>query len=176
MTSPTNLPQATFSGALGNAANGGWSAAQAVVKDGVVTLWTAAPTGWTQLFSVPVGEVAVKSAAQRITLVVRGQSYPILADPAAVNRAMGLAGTGIVGNLAHVPGVSAASSVGRAANQIAAANAFKASGGGEFLAAMRGSGARVSRLGFGALTAIGCSAGLLVVLVIVVIAVAMVNG
>lgn len=176
MTSPTRLPHAVFSGSWGDRATGRWHPAQAAVSDGFVTLSTPGPTGWTQRFSVPAREVTVKSAAQRITLVVRGQSYPILADPGAANRAMALATTGIVGNIAGVPGVSAGSNVGRGLNQAAAARAFNAQGGAAFLAAMRASGARVSRVGYGALVAISCVAAVFIVLATVVITVAVLNG
>lgn len=162
------FPSAVFSGALGDKASGQWFPAQASVSGGILTLWVASASGWVEQFSVPATEVTVKSAAQRITLQVRGQSYPILADPAAVNRAMGLAGTNIIGNIADLPGVGLAGNVGRGVNQAAAAQAFNAQGGGEFIAAMRASGARVSRLGFGALVAIGCGGGALVAIVIVV--------
>lgn len=169
MTAPNQLPHAIFSGALGDNATGAWYPAQAVVSEGFVTLWVASPTGWAQHFSVPAGEVIVKSAAQRITLQVRGHSYPILADPGAVNRALGLNAADVVGHVADLPGVNVASNVGRGVNQAAAARAFHGGGGAEFLSAMRFSGARVSRLGYGAIAAIGCGGGLLAVALVVVI-------
>lgn len=172
MTSPPLPSSAVFVGALCDSATGQWHHAQVAVNGGIVTLWVAAPTGWVQQFSVPATEVTVKSAAQRITLNVRGHSYPLLADPAAVNRALGLSASNIAGNIAGVTGVSLAGNVGRGVNQAAAAQAFHAQGGGEFLAAMRASGARVSRLGYGAIVALGCGGGLLVAVMIVVITVA----
>lgn len=172
---PPPPPHAVFSGALGDNATGGWYAAQAVVSDGLITLWVGSPAGWAKHFSVPAREVTVKSAAQRITLKLRGRSYPILADPAAVNRALGLTGMGIAGGVTGSSGVSMASGVGRAMNQVGAANSFSVQGGGEFLAAARASGARVSRLGYGALAAIGCGGGLVAVLAVLFITVAILN-
>ncbi len=171
---PLQHPHAVFSGAWGDTTTGAWYPVQAVVSAGIVTLWVAsAAGGWTQHFSVPAQEVTVKSAAQRITLAVGGRSYPILADPAAVGRALGFTSMGIVGGITHHhPGYGVASDVGRGVNQVAAANAFSARGGGEFLSAMRASGARVSRLGYGAIAAIGCGGGALVVFVVIAVAVA----
>lgn len=170
MTMPNPLPYAVFSGSWGDRASGGWYPAQAVVRDGIITMWIATANGWAQHFSVPAGEVTVKSAAQRITLVVRGKSFPILADPAAAGRARTIIGADAVGHIADLPVVNVASTVGRGVNQGVAAQAFNSQGGGEFIAAARASGARVSRLGYGALIAIGCGGGLLVVLAVVVIA------
>lgn len=170
---PLQHPQAVFSGAWGDTTTGAWHPVQAVVSAGIVTLWVASAAGdWTQHFSVPAREITVKSAAQRITLVVGGRSYPILADPAAVGRALGFTSMGIVGGIAHHHGYGVASDVGRGVNQVAAANAFSARGGGEFLSAMRVSGARVSRLGYGAIAAIGCGGGALVVFVVLAVTVA----
>lgn len=162
-------PSAVFSGALGDKATGQWFHAQVSVGAGMVSLWVATPTGWVEQFRVPATEVTVRSAAQRITLDVRGQSYPILADPAAINRAMHFTGVNIAGGIIGSPGVSLTSNIARGANQAAAAQAFYAQGGGEFLAAMRASGARVSRLGYGPLIAIGCGGGLLIAFVTIVI-------
>lgn len=175
MTMPNQLPYAVFSGALVDRATGGWSPAQAVVGQGLVTLWVATPAGWVQHFSVPASEVVVKSAAQRITLVVRGQSYPILADPAAVDRAVRLNVTGITGNITGSPILETASTAGRLANQAAAAQAFSAGGGSQFLAASRASGARVSRLGYPAIMAIGCGTALIIAVVTLVVAAVVIN-
>lgn len=172
---PHPFPHAIFSGALGDRATGAWTPVQAVLDQGLVTLWVATPTGWLQQFSVPAGEVVVKSAAQRITLVVHGHSYPILADPGAVGRALGLNAANIVGGVAGSPALDVGSAAGRAVNQVGAAQAFSANGGGEFLAAMRASGARVSRLGYGAIAAIGCGGGLFVALAVLVITVMVLN-
>jgi hypothetical protein len=141
------------------------------VKDNVVSLWVASPAGWTHYFSVPAHEVVVKSAAQRITLVVRGQSYPLLADPRAVNRGIGL---GIAGGVAEVmdrPRLELGVDVGRGTNVAGAAHAFQISGGPAFIAAAQQSGARASRLGYGPLLAIGCGAGLVIVIFVTVITV-----
>ncbi|MFD5213608.1 hypothetical protein [Microbacterium sp. NPDC058345] len=175
MTAPPPLPHAVFSGALGDTATGGWFPAQAVVSAGLVTLWVASRSGWAQQFSVPASEVTVKSAAQRITLHVHGRSYPILADPRAVNRALNLGAVGVAGHIVDAPGAVVAGDVGRTMNQAAAAHAFTARGGQEFLAAMRSSGARVSRLGYGAIVAIGCGGGLALVIATLVITVLVLN-
>lgn len=172
---PNLLPSAAFSGALGDAATGRWHQAQAVVSGGIVTLWVASPTGWVQHFSVPASEVTVKSAAQRITLQVNGQSFPILADPAAVARGRSLAATSTVSHAADLPAIGAASNVGRGVNQAAAAHAFNAQGGTDFIAAMRASGARVARVGYGALVALGCGGGLFVVIAVTVITTLILN-
>ncbi|MFD5224495.1 hypothetical protein ACFWHT_02630 [Microbacterium sp. NPDC058342] len=175
MSMPNHLPYAVFSGALGDTATGGWFPAQAAVSGGVVTLWVASPTGWTQRLSVPASQVTVKSAAQRITLVAAGQSFPILADPGAVNRALGLNAANVVAGMVDAPIAGAAATAGRGVNQVNAAQAFSANGGGEFLAAMRASGARVSRLGYGAIVAIGCGGGLLAVIAVTVITLLLLN-
>ncbi|WP_159622005.1 hypothetical protein [Ruania rhizosphaerae] len=185
MAMPIQHPHAVFSGAWGDTTTGAWYPAQAVVSAGIVTLWIgSAAAGWTQHFSVPAREVTVKSAAQRITLVVGGRSYPILADPGAVSRALGFTSMGIVGGVAHHGHrpyryrryrrrSGAAWDVARGVNQAAAAYAFNARGGGEFLSAVRASGARVSRLGYGALAAIGCGGGVLVVFLVVAMTLAL---
>lgn len=165
-----------FSGAWGDTVTGGWSPAQVVLSGGTVTLWVASPAGWAPHFTVPAGRVVVKSAAQRITLVVNGRGHPILADPGAVNRALGLTGAGIMGQARGVPGVAAASHLGRGVNQAMAARAFSANGGAQFLAAMRASGARVSRIGYGALVAIGFGITFVVVLALLVITALVLNA
>lgn len=174
MTMPPSAPYAVFSGALGDA--GGWRPAQAVVSDGMLTLWVAGLSGWMQHVTAPASAVRVKSAAQRITLVVHGQSYPILADPSAVGRALGYNAAGTIGGLVNAPGLSVGGDVGRGLNQAGAARAFQAQGGAEFLAAMRASGAQVSRLGFGALFAIGCGGALLVIALALIVTAAVLNG
>ncbi|MFK0072397.1 hypothetical protein [Arthrobacter woluwensis] len=171
MTMPSIFPQATFTGAYGDTATNSWYPAQAVLEQGIVTLWVGSPTGWMQYFSVPAAEVTVKSAAQRITLAVAGRNYPILADPRAVYQALNFGAANVVGEITGNQTLGAMSTAGRAMNQVGAAQAFNAGGGNEFLAAMRASGARVSRLGYGAIAAIGCGAGLLVVILVVVITV-----
>lgn len=175
MTFPNQMPYGVFSGALGDTTSGGYFPARAEVSNGMVTLWIASPAGWNQHFSVPATEVTVKSAAQRITLVVRGQNYPILADPNAVNRALGATATGFAASAFNLPVLGIGADVARGINQVGAANAWTVGGGPQFIQAAQASGARVSRLGYGAITAIGCGAALAVVLVIFVIGIAAVR-
>lgn len=111
--------EAVVTGALGDNATGGYLPAHAEVSDGVVTLWVASPQGWVQYVSVPATEVVETSAAQRITLEVRGRKYQILA----------------------------------------------------FIAAASQSGARVSRLGYGAIAAIGCGGAVVAVVLALLLAV-----
>lgn len=173
--SPPPAPYAVFSGMLGDNASGGWLLARAEVGNGLIALWVELPSGWTQYFSVRADEVTVKSAAQRITLVVHGQTYPLLADARAVGRAIGL---GVVGGVADVvgkPGLEIGADLGRGANVAGAARAFQQGGGPEFLVAARQSGARTSRLGYGPLLAIGCGGGLLVVVLVTVITLVAIN-
>lgn len=172
MTLPSPYPHAVFTGALGDTATGGWYPAQAEVSNGFVTLWVASGAGWTQHFSVPAHEVTVKSAAQRITLMVRGQSYPILAKPAAVGRAIAYGGGSTYAEVFDRPVFEAGVDVGRGMNQVASGAAFHSNGGPEFIAAARASGAQVSRLGYGALVAIGCGGGLFVTFAVVAVLVA----
>lgn len=169
MTMPNNLPYAVFSGSLGDNATGNWYPAQAEVRNGFVTLWVGSPAGWAQYFSVPATEVTVKSAAQRITLVVRGQSYPILAKPRAVGRAIRYGVAGTAASILDKPVFEAGVDVGRGVNQLAAGAAFHSGGGPEFIAAAQYSGARVSRLGYGAIVALGCGGGVAAVVVILVV-------
>ncbi|MFT4259527.1 hypothetical protein [Microbacterium sp.] len=175
MTTPYQYPSAVFSGALGDNTTGGWYPARAEVSNGVVTLWVGTPTGWSQHFSVPAQEVTVKSAAQRITLIVRGQSYPILAKPEAVGRAIGYGVAGTAASILDKPVFEAGVDVGRGLNQASAGAAFHAGGGSEFIAAARASGAQVSRLGYGPLIAIGCGGGLFAVIAVIVITVLVLN-
>jgi len=170
MTAPPAQPQAAFSGSLVDPATGRWQPAQAVVSNGLVTLWVASPTGWVAAFCVPINEVGVQSAAQRITLTVQGRKYPILADPGAADRARRLTAFTTTGRAFGMPAVTAWGNSRRVANQVGAAQAFTAGGGYEFLAAMRSSGAQVSRLGYGAIAAIGCGVALVVAALVLLIA------
>lgn len=175
MSLPHQSPYALFDGGLGDNATGQYIPARAEVSNGFVTLWVVSPTGWTQYFSVPAHEVVVKSAAQRITLVVRGQSYPLLADPGAVGRGIGY---GVVGGAADVlgkPGLEMGADVGRGMNVAGAARSFRLGGGPEFIAAARQSGARTTRLGYGPILAIGCGGGLAVVVIVTLVTVFMLN-
>jgi hypothetical protein len=61
--------------------------------------------------------------------------------------------------------------VGRGINVAGAAHAFQINGGPAFIAAAQQSGARASRLGYGPLLAIGCGAGLVIVIFVTVITV-----
>ena len=175
MTMPNQPPYAVFAGSFGDNATGNWYPAQAEVSNGFVTLWIGSPAGWTQYFSVPATEVIVKSAAQRITLVVRGQSYPILANPRAVRRAIGYGVAGTAASVLDRPVFGAGVDVGRGVNQVAAASSWNTGGGPEFIAAARFSGAQVSRLGYGPLIAIGCGGGAAVVILIVLVTLVAVN-
>jgi len=181
MTMPAPYPEAVFTGSLGDRAAGTWTPAQVVASGGFVTLRVITPTGWAQLFSVPAQQVQVRSAAQRITLVVGGRSYPILADPGAIGRANYANGMGSAMSMSHHlhhgtndwAAHRMVGNVARGINQAGAARAFAAQGGGEFLAATRASGARVSRLGFLPLFAIGCGIGLVAVILVLVVTMAL---
>lgn len=175
MTMPNQPPYTVFSGALGDNATGSWYPARADVSNGFITLWVGTPTGWAQYFSVPAAEVTVKSAAQRITLVVRGQSYPILADPASMGRAVRYNALGVAADALGKPVLGAGVDAGRGLNQVAAAGSFHIGGGPEFLTAARASGAQVARLGYGAIAAIGCGGGLAVAFAVLVITMIVLN-
>lgn len=163
------MPYAVFTGAFGDNATGAWYAAHAEVRDGLITLWIAMPTGWAQLFSAPAAHVTVKSAAQRITLVSGGREYPILSDPRTVNRALGYNVVGTAANILDKPILGAGVDAGRGLTQVSAASAWNRQGGPEFIEAARHSGAQVSRFGYGPLIALGCGGGLFVVLAVTVI-------
>ena len=171
MTVPHPQPDAVFSGALGDTTSGTYHPARAEVSSGMVSVWVVTPAGWTLVFSVPAHEVVVKSAAQRITLVVRGQSYPLLADPGAVARANQYGIAGGVADVLNKPQLAMSMDMGRGASVAGGARSFYANGGPGFVAAARQSGARTSRLGYGPIVAIGCGAGLVVVVVVTAITV-----
>lgn len=171
MITPHQPPSAVFTGALGDNASGQYFPARAEVHDGMVSLWVAPPTGWAQYFSVPAHEVVVKSAAQRITLVVRGQSYPLLADPGAVARGVQLGVAGTIAGALDRPRLDMGVNVARGVNLAGAAQAFNASGGPAFIAAAQQSGARSSRVGYGPILAIGCGAGLVIVIAVTAVTV-----
>ena len=176
MTTPAQHPYAMFSGALGDNASGQYVPARAEVSGGAVTLWVASPSGWTRYFSVPAHETVVKSAAQRITLVVGGQSYPLLADPSSVDRAIEFGAAGAVAGIIDAPKVALSADVGRSMNMAGAARAFHIGGGPAFIAAARQSGAKSSRLGYGPILAIGCGAGLAIVIAVTAITVLVLGG
>jgi hypothetical protein len=158
-----------FSGSFGDHASGGWFPAHAEVSQGFISLWVELPTGWHRYFSVTAPEVTVKSAGQRITLVVHGQSFVLLADPRMINRANRHAALGIAANVLDKPVFGAGVDVNRAINVAGAAHSFTLGGGPEFVAAARQSGARTSRMGYGPLLALGCGGGILLVFAISVV-------
>lgn len=172
---PSQWPYAVFSGALGDNATGSWFPARAEVSNGYVTLWVALPTGWTQYFSVPAGDVTVRSAAQRITLVVRGQSFPMLADPRSVDRAIKHAIIGGVADVLDKPRFEMGVDLARTVNVAGAAYSFHLGGGPAFLAAAQQSGARTSRMGYGLLLGLGCGGGVLVVIVVTLVTLAAIS-
>lgn len=171
VTSPVPFPRATFSGALVSSGGAGYVPGNVEVTDGWVTLWALSPDGWTVVVRAPAPEVSVRSTAQKIRLSVGGQHYLLLADPDAVTRALGYSTAGAVAAVLDRPVAGAAADVGALRNQISAANSWSVGGGPQFLDAARQSGARVSRLGFGAIAAIGCGAGVAAVLLVTVITV-----
>ncbi|WP_271983815.1 hypothetical protein [Pseudoclavibacter terrae] len=173
MTHLNPFPHSTFSGALG--VGGGYVPANAEIADGWMTLWALAPEGWAVVFRAPVPEITVTSRAQSIHLTVGGAKYPMLADPGAVNRALGYTTAGTVAAILDRPMAGAAADVGALRNQFSAASSWSAGGGPQFLDAARRSGARVSRLGYGAIAAIGCGTGLAVVIIVTVLTVLVVN-
>ena len=164
-----------FSGALGDNVSGGWFAARAEVNNGFVNLWVSSPTGWSLVFSVPAHEVTVKSAAQRITLVVRGQSYPLLADPRSVSRAIHHGIAGGVADILEKPRFEMGVDLARGVNVAGAAHSFHLGGGPEFLVAAQQAGARTSRVGYGPILAIGCGAGIFIVIAVTAITVMFVS-
>ena len=168
-------PYAVFTGAYGDNSTGAYYPARAEISNGWITLWVITATGWAQVFSVAATEVTVKSAAQRITLVVRGQSYPLLADPTVVTRVLRYGTAGTVATVLDHDRFAAGVDVSRGLTQVSAAGSWVTQGGPEFIAAARASGARTSRMGYGALIGIGCGAGLAVVLLVTVVTVAMLS-
>ncbi len=95
-------PRATFFAAYGDTATGQWHPAQAVLDQGMVTLWILTPTGWAQAFSLPAAQARVSSATHRITLVAGGRTYPLLADQASVARANALTTAGLAASMLEV--------------------------------------------------------------------------
>lgn len=145
-----------------------------VAEDGVIALLAPgqSPTGYVDVFRVPVHQARVTSAAQRITVTIGGRSYPVLARPLGpvIGPVLGLAG-----NAAHIAGAEIARGAGtaaRAGNVAADASAFARQGGPAFLAAARRSGAPVRRVGYGVVLGVGFAIGLLVVVLVTVITVA----
>lgn len=149
---PYPMPSASFSGAYGDNATGAWFPARADVSHGVIPLWVALPNGWAQYFSVPAGEVAVKSAAQGITLVLGG-----------------------VADVLDKPSFEMGVDLARTVNVAGAAYSFQLGGGPAFLAAAQQSGAQTSRTGYGLLLELGCGGGILVVLLVTVVTLAVIG-
>ncbi|REK70097.1 hypothetical protein DX116_13055 [Aeromicrobium endophyticum] len=145
-----------------------------VAEHGVVALVAPgeSPTGYVDIFRVPTRQARVTSAAQRITVTVGGQSYPVLARPRGpvIGSALGVAGS--TAHLAGVEIVYGAATAARAGNLAADASAFAQQGGPAFLAAARRSGARVRRAGYGVVLGLGLAIGLLLVVVVTMIVVA----
>ncbi len=145
-----------------------------LAEDGRIALLApgAGPSGFVDVFRVPVQQARVSSAAQRITVTVGGASYPVLARPIGpvIGPALGVAGS--VAGLAGAHPVHGAGTVGRAANTAADASAFARQGGPAFLALVRQQGGSVRRVGYGPLLAGGFVAGLLLVVLVTVVALA----
>ncbi|MEV5001282.1 hypothetical protein [Nocardioides sp. LML1-1-1.1] len=153
---------------------GGAVPVRLVVEDGVVALLAPGqgPAGHVDVFRVPVHQVTVSSAAQRITVTAAGRSHVVLARPIGpvIGPALGIAGT--AAHLAGAEGLRVAGTAARAGNVAADASAFARQGGPAFLAAARQAGVRVRRVGYGALLGVGFAIGLLVVLLVTVVTVA----
>lgn len=144
-----------------------------VVENGQLALLAPGPgpTGFVDVFRVPVRQARVRSAAQRITVTVAGTNYPVLARPFGPIIGAGLGGAGSVAGLAGSPVGHVAGTAARAGNLAADASAFARQGGHEFLAAVRQTGAPVRRLGYGPLLAIGLLVGVGVVVLVTVVTV-----
>lgn len=177
MSSPHAVPwqaRAAFQGYWTAPGAGGAVPVWLVVEDGVVALLAPGqgPTGYVDVFRVPVHQASVSSAAQRITVTAAGRSYPVLARPLGpvIGPVLGIAGA--AGHLVGAEGVRVAGTAARAGNVAADASAFARQGGPAFLAAARQAGVRVSRVGYGVLLGVGFAVGLLVALLVTVVTVA----
>ncbi|MBU2696060.1 hypothetical protein [Pimelobacter sp. 30-1] len=131
-----------------------------LVEDGRLALLAPGhgPSGYVDVFRVPVHQARVSSAAQRITVTVGGTSYPVLARPIGP----------VIGAALGVAGATAT----RAGNLAADASAFSRQGGPALLAALRQSGTPARRIGYAPLLAIGFVVGLLLALLVTVVTVA----
>lgn len=170
---PSGQVRAAFRGQWMAPGSLGGVPAWLVVENGQLALLAPGPgpSGFVDVFRVPVQQARVRSAAQRITVTVGATNYPVLARPVGPIIGAGLGGAGALAGLAgsapgHVAGTAA-----RAGNLAADASAFARQGGHEFLAAVRQSGAPVRRVGYGPLLAIGLLAGVCVVVLVTVITV-----
>jgi hypothetical protein len=145
-----------------------------VAEDGMIALVAQgeSPTGYVDVFRVPVHQARVTSAAQRITVTVGGQSYPVLARPLGpvIDPVLGVAGS--TAGLAGAEAIHGAATAARVGNLAADASAFARQGGPAFLAAARRSGTRVRRAGYGVVLGVGFTIGLLMVVLVTVITVA----
>lgn len=167
-------PRAAFQGYWMAPSAGGAVAVWLVVEDGVIAMLAPgqSPSGFVDVFRVPVHQARVASAAQRITVSVGGRSYPVLARPLGpiVGPVLGLAGA--TAHLAGAEGVHLAGTAARAGNVAADASAFARQGGPAFLEAARSSGTPVRRTGYGVVLGVGFAIGLLVVVLVTGITVA----
>lgn len=148
------------------------------VDDGVLALMAPGqgPTGFVDVFRVPVHRARVTSAAQRITVTVDGRAYPILARPHGPVLGAGL---GVAASAAGLAGRDLArgrATAARAANLAADAAAFSRLGGHEVIAALRQSGVPVRRMGYGVLLTVGLAIGLLVAVLVAVVTVVVVSA
>ena len=145
-----------------------------LVEDGRLALLAPghSPTGYVDVFRVPVHQARVSSAAQRITVTVAGRSYPVLARPVGpvIDSVLGL--TGAAAHVAGAEMLHGRSTVGRAGNVAADASAFSRQGGPAFLAAARREGVSVRRVGYGVLLSVGFAVGLLIAVLVTVITLA----
>jgi hypothetical protein len=148
-----------------------------VVEDGHVALLTPgqSPSGFVDVFRVPVDQVKVSSAAQRITVTVAGRAYPVLARPHGPFIDAGLAVAGSVAGHMEAEVLRGGTSAARVGNVAADASAFARQGGPAFLAALRQEGGRVRRVGYGVVLGVGFAIGLLVVVLATVITLAAVS-
>jgi hypothetical protein len=170
-------PRAAFQG-YGTAPGGsGAVPVWLIVEDGVIALLAPgqSPTGFVDVFRVPVHQARVSSAAQRITVTVGGTAYPVLARPHGPVIGAGLAAAGSVAGLAGAGVAHGGTTAARAGNLAADASAFARQGGHELLAALRQSGAPVRRVGYGPLLAVGFAVGLLLVVLVTVVTVVAVS-
>ncbi|TQK69834.1 MULTISPECIES: hypothetical protein [unclassified Nocardioides] len=167
-------PRAAFQGHWMAPGTFGGVPAWLVVEDGRVALLAPgqSPTGFVDVFRVPVRQARISSAAQRITVTVAGTAYPVLARPHGPVVGSGLAATGSVAGLAGAEVVHGTSTAARAGNVAADAAAFARQGGPQFLATLRQQGGQVRRVGYGVLLSVGFVAGLLLALLVTVITVA----
>jgi hypothetical protein len=177
MNTPAPQPRAAFQGYW--MAPGSYAGVPAwlIVEDGVIALLMPGqgPSGFVDVFRVPVHQARVRSAAQRITVTVSGTAYPVLARPLGPVIGAGLAVTGALAGLAGSEVAHGAGTAARAGNLAADASAFFRQGGPGFLAALRQAGVPVRRTGYAALLAVSFALWLVAVVLFAVIAVVMLS-